>query len=38
MNEAEKKAKESESRRTHLVFEFEKEKARWQMEYDNVVS
>lgn len=36
--EAEKKAKEADTRRTQMIFDFEKEKARWQMEYDDVVN
>jgi FtsZ-binding cell division protein ZapB len=38
MNEAERKAKEADSKRSQMVFDFEKEKARWQMEYDNIVN
>ncbi len=30
------KAKESESRRSSLMFEFEKERAKWQLEKDNL--
>ena len=36
--EAEKKAKESDAKRTQMIFDMEKEKARWQMEYDNIVT
>ena len=35
--EAEKKVKESDQRRTQMLFDFEKEKARWQMENDNIL-
>jgi len=38
MNEAERKAKEADSKRSQMVFDFEKEKARWQMEYDNILN
>ena len=38
MNEYEAKAKESESRRASLMFEYEKERAKWQLERDNLVS
>jgi len=36
--DAEKKAKESDAKRTQMIFDMEKEKARWQMEYDNIVT
>jgi len=38
MTEAEKKQKELEGKRTQMIFDMEKEKARWQMEFDNVVA
>jgi len=38
MNDAERKAKEADTKRTQLVFDFEKERARWQMDIDNVVN
>ena len=37
MVEAEKKAKESDARRTQMIFDIEKEKARWQMENDSIL-
>lgn len=36
--EAETKAKDAETRRSNLVFEFEKEKARWGLEKDHLIS
>lgn len=36
--DAEKKAKESDAKRTQMLFDIEKEKARWQMEFDNIMS
>ena len=36
LTEYEMKAKESESRRSSLMFEFEKERAKWQLEKDNL--
>ena len=38
LNEYEQKAKESESRRASLMFEYEKERAKWQLEKDNLLS
>lgn len=35
--EAEKKVKESDQKRTQMLFDLEKEKARWQMENDNIL-
>ena len=35
--EAEKRVKESDLRRTQMLFDLEKEKARWQMENDNIL-
>jgi len=34
--EAEKKIKEADHKRNQMMFDFEKEKARWQMENDNI--
>ena len=34
--DAEKKAKEADSKRSQMIFDIEKEKARWQMELDNL--
>jgi multidrug resistance efflux pump len=36
--EAEKKLKESDAKRTQMIFDIEKEKARWQMDFDNIVT
>jgi hypothetical protein len=36
--EAERKIKEADTKRSQMLFDFEKEKARWQMEYDNVLN
>lgn len=36
LTEAEKKAKDSDAARAQMIFDFEKEKARWQMEFDNI--
>jgi FtsZ-binding cell division protein ZapB len=38
LNEYEQKAKESESRRASLMFEYEKERAKWQLEKENLFS
>lgn len=38
IEEVEMKAKESESRRSNMMFEFEKEKARWNLEKDHMVT
>jgi len=38
LSEYESKAKDSENRRAALMFEFEKERARWQLEKDSMVS
>lgn len=38
LSEYEQKAKESENRRAALMFEFEKERAKWQLERDNLTS
>ncbi len=38
LSEYEQKAKESESRRASLMFEYEKERAKWQLERDNLLS
>ena len=37
LSEYEQKAKESESRRASLMFEYEKERAKWQLERDNLL-
>ena len=36
LTEYEQKAKDAESRRSSLMFEFEKERAKWQLEKDNL--
>lgn len=36
--EAEHKTKSSEAKRSNMIFEFEKEKARWALEKDNLIS
>ena len=38
LNEYEQKAKEAESRRASLMFEYEKERAKWQLERDNLIN
>lgn len=38
LSDFETKAKESENRRQALMFEFEKERAKWQMERDNLLN
>lgn len=38
LSEYEQKAKESEQRRASMMFEYEKERAKWQLERDNLVS
>lgn len=36
INDAEKKLKESETKKQALMFEFEKDKAKWMMEWDHL--
>lgn len=38
LGEYEQKAKDAESKRSQLMFEFEKERAKWQLEKDNLQS
>jgi hypothetical protein len=38
LSEAEKRCKDADVKRSQMVFEFEKEKARWQMEFDNLMN
>lgn len=38
MQEAEKKAKDADTKRNQLIFDIEKERARWQVEHDNIIS
>ena len=38
LSESEQKAKEAEGRRASLIFEFEKERAKWALERDHILS
>ena len=38
LQEVEQKCKELENRRSTMIFEFEKERAKWQLERDNLMS